>query len=160
MPREWRGFGWSSAMGYPWLYRSRDDKDATAATIAAGLYGNDDDDDWPEFAEDALYDYALSPEWESWVDANVPEDLLVQAEISTRSSTKFKPPRRPHGKLTYIAPVSEFTAGEAPRDTFRRLHREIWVAAALRYGWPEPPPLPPYHDPSLIEDDDDEDDED
>ncbi len=54
-------------------------------------------------------------------------------------------------ELCCDVPVSLFSGeGERHREVYREVYREIrremFVRMAQRAGWPEPPPLPPYHE--------------
>ncbi|MBA3990845.1 MAG: hypothetical protein H0X54_07385 [Propionibacteriales bacterium] len=120
-------------------------EDATPETIVAGDY--DHLMNTPA-EEDARYcarlDFDTSPEWQEWMAAYVPRTVMPYLEIDSRDDTVFKTKRVPRGQVMLLVPDRQFFGDEPGRDVYRRLVRELWVRAAERFGWPEPPPLPPH----------------
>lgn len=98
--------------------------------------------------EDVRYladlDYMSSPEWQRWFQEHVPEVVHGYLEIDSRDDTVFSAKGVPRGALSLKVSDRQFFGDEPGRDVYRRLIRELWVRAAEKFGWPEPPPLPPH----------------
>lgn len=108
-------------------------------------------------AQDSLasFDYLHDPAWCQWIGDEVPDDLIPFLWIEDRDDLRFRlvrAARRP--TLTCYAPASMFEGDRSLRDVHRELCREMWVYAAKKAGWPEPPPLPPYHETQESAEDD------
>jgi len=120
-------------------------EDATYEQTVAGDYDHlmntpaEEDDQYL-----ARLDFDTSREWQEWMAAYVPRTVMPYLEIDGRDDTVFKSKRVPRGQVMLLVPDRQFFGDEAPRDVYRRLIRELWVRAAEKFGWPEPPPLPPH----------------
>ncbi|WP_156393681.1 hypothetical protein [Nocardioides sp. Root140] len=69
--------------------------------------------------------------------------------VEDREKLRFmhrKPGRDGRCSTTCYAPVELYLGLKNERDVSRELFRGLYAYAAQKRGWPEPPPLPPYHD--------------
>lgn len=103
------------------------------------------DDDAERAAGD---DYRADPAWSTWLSLHLPGDLDMYLWIEDREDLRFRYHRAtPEPSISCYLPAW-MLVGRSPhqREVFRDLRRQAFVHAAKRAGWPEPPPLPPYHE--------------
>lgn len=96
----------------------------------------------------AFLDYDRDPAWRQWMSEHVPDDLNRFLWIEDREDVRFRfvrAAKEPSLTCYAYAPASLFQGEQSGRDVHRELRRKMWVYAAKKAGWPEPPPLPPYH---------------
>jgi hypothetical protein len=96
----------------------------------------------------AMIDFRRDPEWVQWWRDNLPHGLLanyIYVEDRDDAEMRLTPRRKAGGyTLSYHVPAKRFYMGQPARDVWRELRRDLFVYAAEKLGWPEPPALPPY----------------
>src|SRR5262245_29649424 len=155
-------------MGAPsrhWLLSSSSDRDAILREVHTGqgptavrdaevsvIRSTFNGDDWcserknlPSSIDDDEVDFERSSAWQSYLSEYRGNDYFVMLVVDDRSTFSIRTRRR-EGRRTMVTvgvPAEMFLGDRAKQDVYREIKLQTYQWLAKKYGWPEPPPLPP-----------------
>lgn len=98
----------------------------------------------PPSHDDDEVDFETSKDWQEYLRV-YQRDLFVYLQVDDRTKLLIRTRKSDDGltDVSVFVPAQLFLGDRAKQDVYRDIKLETYQWLAKKYGWPEPPPLPP-----------------
>lgn len=99
----------------------------------------------PTSHDDSELDFENSSAWQRYLRTHQSDELFVLLVVDDRSDVTMRASPLPDGstEVEIGVPAEMFLGDRAQQDVYRDIKLRTYQWLAAKYGWPEPPPLPP-----------------